>query len=413
MKNGEKIIYEAAFRHNDIFVKVDILHRRPRSWEIYEVKGGTKLTPVYVNDAALQYHVLTGAGIKVSKVFIAHINNTYVRKGPLNIQELFIREDITCQVKENQDFVIEQIKKQRRMIKSKKPPETDRGVHCSDPYDCDFINHCWQHVPQDSVFDLSGRGVDRFALYNKGIIKQRDIPLDTLNAKQRQQVEATLKKQNTFDGEKKVRAFLKTLSYPLYFLDFETFMSPVPPYDGVKPYQNIPFQYSLHYQKRKNGKLYHTEFIAEPDVDPRKPILEQMLEEIPDDVCILTYNMSFEKGILAGLADQFPQHRKTITQWISNIRDLMVPFRQRYIYHWKLKGSYSIKSVTPVMVPELSYDDLEVCNGTAAMDAYFRMCAMKDDPPSLGKIRTDLLEYCKLDTLAMVRILDTLHERSS
>ena len=408
MKNGAKVIYEASFQHDDIFVKVDILHKGLRGREIYEVKAGTKLDPVYVDDAALQYYVLTGAGLKVGKVCLAHINGGYVRKGALDVQKLFTSEDITKQVKEKQPFVIEQLKKQRRMLNGKLP-EIDIGPHCSDPYECDFWDHCWKHIPDDSVFDLCGRGINPFDLYSQKKIKQKDIPLDLLNKKQRQQVVATAKKQNAVN-KKKIREFLTTLSYPLYFLDFETFMGAIPLYDGVKPYQQVPFQYSLHYQNKKGGKLYHTEFLAKPGIDPREPLLEKMLAEIPDDVCILTYNMTFEKKVLEELATQFPKHKKTIEKWIGNIQDLMVPFRQRVVYYWKFKGSYSIKNVLPVLVPQLSYEDLEIADGGAAMDAYHQMGAAKDNPEELAKIRENLLAYCKLDTLAMVRILETLGE---
>ena len=220
---------------------------------------------------------------------------------------------------------------------------------------------------------------------------------------------ATMKKQDAID-KKAIRGFLRTLSYPLYFLDFETFMSAIPLYDGVRPYQKVPFQYSLHYQNRKGDKLYHTEFLAEPGIDPRKPLLDKLLADIPDDVCILTYNMTFEKKVLEGLAAQYPKHKKTIEKWIDNIRDLIVPFRQRDIYFWKFKGSYSIKHVLPVLVPQLSYDGLEIADGGAAMEAYHQMCAAKDNPEELSQIRDHLLAYCKLDTLAMVRILDALSE---
>ncbi|MBU4371780.1 MAG: DUF2779 domain-containing protein [Proteobacteria bacterium] len=408
MKKGSKVIYEASFQYDGIFVKVDILHKGSRGWEIYEVKAGTKLDPVYVDDAALQYYILTGAGIKVGKAFISHINGGYVRKGALDVQKLFTSEDITKQVKEKQLFVIEQLKKQRRMLKGKLP-KIDIGPHCSDPYECDFCDHCWKHIPDDSVFDLYGKGVNPFDLYAQAIIKQKDIPLDLLNRAQRQQVVATAKKQNAVD-KKKIREFLKTLSYPLYFLDFETFMSAIPLYDGVKPYQQVPFQYSLHYQNKKGGKLYHTEFLANSGIDPRKPLLEKMLTEIPDDVCILTYNMTFEKRVLTELSTQFPKHKKAIEKWTDNMQDLMVPFRQRDVYFWKFKGSYSIKNVLPVLVPQLSYEDLEIADGGAAMDAYHQMGAAKDNPEELAKIRENLLAYCKLDTLAMVRILETLGE---
>jgi len=408
INEGLKTIYEATFSYQDVFVKVDILQKGSRGWEIYEVKAGTRLAPVYVDDAALQYYVLTGAGVKVSKVFITHINKDYIRKGALDVQKLFTSENITKLVKEKQPFVVQQLRRQRRMLQGELP-QIDIGPHCSDPYECDFQEHCWQHIPDDSVFDLRGNGINPFDLYAKGKIKQKDIPIDILNAKQRQQVLATIKKQNTIDP-KKIRKFLETLSYPLYFLDFETFMNAIPLYDGVKPYQNVPFQYSLHYQNKKGGKLYHKEFLVQPRMDPRKPLLEKLLADIPEDVCILTYNMTFEKKVLTELATQFPRYKKTIKKWIDNIQDLMVPFRQRDVYFWEFKGSYSIKKVLPALVPQLSYEGLEIADGGAAMDAYHQMCAVKDKPGELEKIRKNLIAYCKLDTLGMVRILEALEK---
>jgi len=406
MKNGTNAIYEASFQYDGIFVKVDILHRGDEGWEIYEVKGGTQLKPVYVDDASLQYHVLAGAGVNISKVFISYINNEYVRGKDLNVHKLFICEDITGQIKEKQSCVTEELKEQRQMLGGK-IPEISIGPHCFDPYDCDFHDHCWQHIPEDSVFDLRGRGVDKYALYAQGIVYQTDILVDSLNKKQSLQVTATLRQQDTVDKEK-VKEFLETLSYPLYFLDFETFMSAIPMYEGVRPYQKVPFQYSLHFQKEKEGELYHKEFLAEPGIDPRKPLLEKLLSDIPEDVCILAYNMAFEKSVLTELADQYPEHAETIEKWKTNMRDLIIPFRQRDVYFWRFKGSYSIKTVLPVLVPELSYEGLKIADGGAAMNAYHEMCASINNPETLEQIRQNLLDYCKLDTLAMVQILDVL-----
>lgn len=409
MAKGAKVIYEATFRHDNIFVKVDILKKGRHGWEMYEVKSGTKMKEVYVDDAALQYYVLSGAGVKVAKICIAHINIEYVRKGALDYWELFNVETVTKQVSGKQAVVREELKKQRKMLAVKLPPKIDIGSHCSDPYECCFMGHCWEHIPEDSVFELAGKGIDKFAYYYDGIVRQKDIPLDNLNSKQRQQVEASLKKKNHLD-KSKVKAFLDTIWYPLYYLDFETFMSPIPQYDGLKPYQQTPFQYSLHFQKKKGGKLYHKEFLAEPGVDPRKPFLERLLTDIPEDACILAYNMAFEKGVLKELAKLFPKRKKEIARRIENMRDLMAPFRERHVYHWRMKGSFSIKKVLPALVPELSYDGLEIADGGAAMEAYHTMCTVKDKPEELEKVRRNLSDYCRLDTLGMVSILNALQQ---
>lgn len=206
-----------------------------------------------------------------------------------------------------------------------------------------------------------------------------------------------------------MRDFLKSLWYPLCFLDFETFMSPIPLFDGTRPYQQIPFQYSLHYLKSDGGKLKHHEFLASPNFDPRKELTEKLINEIPDNACVLAYNMSFEKRILEDLGSWFPEHSDKIENIIGNMKDLMAPFRSKACYLWQMNGSYSIKFVLPALVPGLSYDEMEISNGGMAMDAYSTMC-QTEDPGKLERIRKALQEYCNLDTLGMVRIMEKLRK---
>lgn len=407
IERGTETIYEASFRHDDIFIKVDILRFGTRGWEIYEVKSSTEVKDVHVYDAALQYHILQGTGVPVVKVAVVHINKGYERLGELEIDKLFTIEDVTGAVQELQDVVTVEIDRQREMLQGDQPP-IDIGPYCSDPYECDFRGHCWQHIPEDSIFDLRGRGVNKFDLYREGIIRLEDIPLERLNAAQRFQVEKTLQRKDAVNQEK-LQEFLGTLWHPLCFLDFETFMTAIPPFEACRPYQQIPFQYSLHIQNYKGGELEHYEYLARPGIDPREELLAGLLVQIPDDACILTYNKAFEISVLKNLGTLFQTHRQSVERFIPNIRDLMVLFRSRDVYCWQMKGSYSIKEVLPALVPDLSYEGLEVAHGRMAMEAYHRMCAT-EEPQEVERIRTALLEYCKLDTIAMVRILERLRE---
>ena len=230
-----------------------------------------------------------------------------------------------------------------------------------------------------------------------------------LNSRQRQQVESTLNQRDYIDTEA-VRGFLDDIWYPLCFLDFETFMEAVPPFDGCRPYRQIPFQYSLHIQNSTDSALNHYAYLAEPGKDPRKEILDTLLGRIPEGACIIAWNQSFEIGVLQRLADYFPDKSLQIERWVENFRDLMQPFRSRDIYLWQAKGSYSIKPILPILAPELSYENLEgVSNGGDAMEAYHQM-NNSDDSVEVERIRSELLEYCKLDTLAMVRILDKMRK---
>jgi Domain of unknown function(DUF2779) len=402
---GTETIYEATFLHDGIFVKADILHLGMRGWELYEVKASTGVKDYHVYDAALQAHVMKGAGIEPVRISIVHVNNSYVRHGDLDIRQLFTLADITAQVEELQPFIVEEIIAQRAML-ANDIPAVDIGPHCDDPYECDFSGNCWSHIPEDSVFDLRGRGADRLALYRQGLIRQSDIPLEMLNDTQRFQVESTLTQRDSIDREG-VREFFDSLWHPICFLDFETFMDPIPPFDGTWPYQQIPFQFSLHIQRAPGREIEHHGFLGGAGRDPRPDLLKKLLWLIPEGACVIAWNQSFEIRVLRGLTEMFPAHRDRIERMIANFRDLMVPFRNRSIYLWQAKGSYSIKEILPVFVPELSYEGLEIADGGAAMDAWHVMNSVSD-PAELARVRAALWEYCKLDTLAMVRILERM-----
>jgi hypothetical protein len=402
MEQGVRTIYEATFSHDGVLVMVDILQKGMRGWEILEVKSTTEVKKHHIPDAAVQFYVLEGAGVRVSKASIVHVNNEYVREGQLKVKNLFHIEEVTGKAKDLQDFVRQQVSKQRSMLEGRKPA-IDIGPQCSDPYDCDFVDLCWKHIPEDSVFDLKERGVDKFSLYREGIIRLRDIPLDILNPKQRFQVESTLGRKNHVSKEK-VKEFLTSLRYPLCYLDFETFGTAIPLYDGSWPYQQVPFQYSVYVQKRKGAELEHHEFLAEPGKDPREELLKGLLAVIPDSACIVAYNAAFEQRILTDLADLFTRHRTRLNRIIGSFVDLMQPFKNRHIYHWQMKGSYSLKQVLPALVPKMSYDGMEISDGSMAGQAYLDMGRI-DDPKELKRVRKALLEYCKQDTLGMAEIV--------
>ena len=405
IERGTKAIYEATFTYDDVFVKADIIVRNRGCWDLYEVKSSTSVKEHYWDDVAIQYYVLTGCGIPVHKVYLVHINNSYLRQGDIVPEELFVPQDITGIVKEKQASIPEELAGMRAMLRGKMP-RIDIGPHCDDPYECDFKDHCWQHVPEDSVFSLRGRGIDQWELYRQGVIRLADVPLDSLNLMQRMQVEYFLGRKSHAEP-KKIREFLKKIGYPVCFLDFETFGSAIPLFDGTRPYQQVPFQYSLHRIDAKGKEASHFDFLAQPGVDPRKEMVEKLLGEIPEGACVLVYNIAFEKRVLRELGESLPKLRKRLNAITEGMIDMMEPFKARDIYDWRMNGSYSLKSVLPVLVPEMTYKDLEIRDGAMASEAYFTMGEITDSA-EMARLRKALLEYCKQDTLGLVLLLEKM-----
>ncbi len=407
ISQGCRTIYEAAFSYDDIFIKADILNLTDDGWDMYEVKASTGVKAYHQDELSLQYHVMKGAGLPLSRVFLVHVNNQYVRQGPIDVDNLFHKHDITASARDKQVFIQEEIKRQRAMLQGAEPV-IDIGRQCQEPYKCDFIGHCWSHIPSPSVFNYRGMGKpDSFALYRQGIIKMEDVSPDLLNWRQKLQHAGTLYQKSHIDVEA-VRTFTQSLWYPLCFMDFETtYKNPIPLYDDTRPYQQVPFQFSLHVIREAGGELEHHEFLADGSENPQKEFIERLLSVIPRDACILAWNKGFEVGRLREVAATFPEKKGDIDGLIENTCDLMTPFKNKSIYHWRFNGSYSIKDVLPALVPELSYDTLDISDGEAASTAWVQMIQSGDEKQQ-ATIRKQLLQYCHLDTLAMVRILESM-----
>lgn len=403
---GHTVIYEAAFQYNGVMAAVDILVKENGTWKAYEVKSTTGVREAHVTDAALQYYVITHAGIPLEDISIVHLNNQYTRMGRLEISLLFNAVSVRKEVLELQPFIATQIPRLKEVLTLPDAPTIDIGEHCWIPYGCDFIGHCWKHIPLPSVFDISRLGKKRFELYRQGIVKFEDIPDSfELNDHQRLQVASHLNQSEHIDRPA-LKEYLGGLSYPLYFLDFETFNPAVPLYDHSRPYQQIPFQYSIHYKKDCAAELRHAEFLANGAGDPRPAFIEQLLYKTRMPGTILTYNQGFEKTRLKEMAIDFPQHAADLEERMSRIKDLMPPFQQMLYYTPGMNGAYSIKEVLPALVPDLRYDNLPINNGVDAGLGFEQM--VYDLTSDHSALRDNLLAYCKMDTLAMVRILERL-----
>jgi hypothetical protein len=404
---GAATIYEATFSHDQILVKADILHSGAEGWELYEVKSTTKEKENFLDDIAIQYYVLTGAGLHVAKACLVHLNREYVRQGPIEAGKLFTTVDLTEEIRSMQPDVIARLAAMRAMLQADMP-DIDIGPQCSTPYTCRFHGHCWAHIPENSVFDFRGQGrPNGFDLYRNGTVKMEDVPHKILGWRQKLQLDGILHQKNHFD-KKAVKEFLDSLWYPLCFMDFETtYMVPLPLFDGMRPYEQLPFQYSLHVIEKEGREPVHYEYLAKEMKNPCEEFLANLLAVIPAGACILVWNQAFEKRILRELAGKFPGRKDEIDAVVENIRDLMIPFRDKSIYHWKFGGSYSIKNVLPALVEGYSYEDMAISNGGMASGAWVGM-VKEIDMEIRGRVYMELFEYCHLDTMAMVRILESI-----
>ena len=414
LESGVKVIYEAAFKVNGLLSICDILVNRGNYFDIYEVKSSTGVSDVYIRDIAFQCYVLKECGIAFRNAYIVHINNQYTRKGELNLHELFKTEKVTDEALAVIDEIPQTIPDIFDLIKSKHEPLMDIGPHCFSPYACQFKGYCWNKIPENSVFNLQ-QNRKKFELYNQGIISFQDILAAGINLKpsQKMQIDAELYGDEYIDRAN-IAKFLDQLRYPLCFFDFETFQPPVPLFENTRPYQQIPSQFSLHVLEQEGAALQHYEFRAIEGEDSREPLIREMIRLIPLGACVLAYNMTFEKSIIKALAKDFPAYARELMIIHNNVRDLMTPFQKHYYYNKSMKGSHSIKYVLPALFPddpELSYTKLGlVHNGGEAMTAYLSLTSLPEE--ERVKIRRALLEYCKLDTLAMVKLWEKLREVS-
>lgn len=414
IQQGTPIITEATFSYQGLFCMVDILKNvGSNAVELYEVKSSTGMHDIYYDDAAFQRYVLTMAGYQVERVCLVHINNRYVRHGELDLSELFHIEDITREAAAAHESVAANILRFEDYMGQQKEPDNTIGEHCFHPYACGFFGYCTKHLPRPNIFDIAGmREKTKWQHYQNGTISFPDLQANgKLNKKQSLQVDIELSGKPHIDRDA-IREFLSTLSFPLYFLDFETFAPAIPPFDGVHPYEKIPFQYSLHYVEKEGDEAKHKEFLACPCEDPRRVLAEQLCADIPMDVCTTAYNMGFEKSVIAALADLFPDLRNHLMNIHGNMKDIMIPFAQKHYCLKEMNGSYSIKYVLPALCPNdpsLDYKNLEgVQNGNDASAAFASMATMA--PEERNRTRENLLKYCGLDTLAMVKVWEKLNE---
>jgi len=411
-----KPLFEAGFIHNmdegNIFARVDILLPVGKDeWDIIEVKSSTKVKELNLHDVAFQKYVCEKSGLKIRKCFLCHINNQYIKKGDIKVDELFEVENVDEKIGEKYAPVEDKIKELFEVIRLEKCPEVTPEEIVSAEYADIATDSFYDSLPEENVFELYNiRKKKAMELYQEGVIKIKDIP-DNFKLTDKQKIQKSQSGKKThYVNKKMISTFLESLEYPLYYLDFETFSTAIPLFDNSKPYQQIPFQFSLHIVKEKGAKPEHISFLADGMEDPRLKFLKALKKDLGDKGSIVVYYESFEKGRIRESIEAFPDYNEWGQGILERVVDLLHPFKNFHFYHPNQKGSASIKKVLPIFSEDVKYGDLVIANGADASLSYYK--SHFEDVPAKEKatIREALEKYCELDTYAEIILVDKLNE---
>ena len=405
---GATILYEAAAVQDGTVVRADIMTKNDDgSWDLIEVKSSTYVKEVHMEDLGVQKYVLEKAGYKINLTAILHINNAYERDGEIDLKALFILSEL--QVDPAALGVSERIATFRAIVEQQEAPEIGIGERCTKPYPCDFKEHCWASVPKDSVWKIGGIKKKLAAdLWRRGIKRITEVPPATkLSAKQGRQVDVT-KSGHTFIDKRAIRNHLDGLKFPLHFLDFEAVAPGLPPYDGLKPFETLPVQASIHTLASRDARVEHFEFLADPERDPRKPMAEFLASKIAPSGSVIAYNASYEGKCLKTLYNETTDLGGIMVGLKERLWDIAAPFRAGHYMTQEFNGSWSLKKVLPVLVPTMTYTDLTIGEGGSASALYWEAMCGRLTGPEREKVFAALIKYCAYDTLAMVEILRVL-----
>jgi len=405
-----KPLFEAGFSGNRLYCRVDILNPVGEDeWDIIEVKSTNEVKDEQLHDVAFQRHCCQTAGLKVQRCHIMHLNREYIKQGEIDPNKLFVTEDVTDRLDEFTDGLEDRVTDMLAIISSDNCPEVSIGQHCNTPYACLLQEECWAHLPEHHVMTLYyGKKLGE-ELLGKGILDIANIPEGVvLNGKQQIQKKCVIRGQPHIN-EKEIQRFLNGLKYPLHFVDFETFATAIPIYDGTSPHQNIPFQFSLHLLRKPGAKPAHYYYLAEGKHDPRPGFLAELKKHIGPEGSILVYYEAFEKSRLKELARAFPEYKEWIDGILERIADLIVPFKDFSYYHPKQLGSASLKHVLPSL-SNLSYDEMEIAEGMMASQKFMEAAFGNMSEEEQQKIRANLLAYCGQDTGGMIEIINRLRQ---
>ena len=414
MKEKAPIIFQATISGKNLFARADIIryNKEMGAWDIIEVKSATEIKDIYIDDLSFQKICFEKAGVKVGKIFLMHVNNQYIKDGEIDPQEFFIINEITEAVNENLEETNIQIKNALEILKIKEEPDVQILRQCKKPYTCPFIFYCWKDFPDHSIYSIGSSLINEKnlkTLLDAGIIEIKDIPSELLKKEKLIKHHHAVKHDLVHIEKENIKEELSEIKYPIYYLDYETYAPAIPIIDAYRPYQRVVFQYSLHVQESPNSELKHYYFLANDLPDPTIALSKTLAERIGKTGSVIAWNMGFEKGCNTEMGRRAPEYQEFYEDINNRTVDLMIVFKKGFYVHKEFRGSASLKKVLPVLVPELSYNDLDIGEGMLASNTWGDMVTKNISQEEKDEIYNNLLAYCELDTLAMVKILEKLN----
>jgi len=420
MDSRTPTIFQATFIEDGFIARNDALvwDAENNCWNLYEIKGTNSLKEGgtdhnHIDDLTFQASVMARADVPIGKYFLLHLNKDYVRFGALNVAELFLIEDQTEKVIAGLPFLEEQMKIAKEYLNNKIEP----GGGCECIYNgrsrhCTTFKYSNPEVPDYSVHDISRIGTSKkklATLVDGKIYDMLDIPEDMeLSDVQVNQINVHRRQKSMIDidgiGEE-----IKDLQFPLYFFDYETYAPAIPAFDGFRPYQRIPFQFSLHILESPDAKMIHKEYLHEERSDPSAKVAELLNEWIGAKGTVIAWNKSFEAGVNRELGERMPEYKEAMERINNMLYDLMDVFKKQHYVHPKFKGSTSIKKVLPALA-DISYDSLVIKEGGQASNSWWEMTSPKTPPETSEHISKHLKIYCGQDTYAMYAIWEKLYK---
>jgi hypothetical protein len=403
-------IFEAGFSAEGGLAFADVMlpvrEAGQRAWRMVEVKSSTQVKDYHRDDIAIQAFIARSAGVQLSGIALAHIDSSWVYPGGGDYQGLLLENDLTEEAFGRAEEVQTWIAGAQVIANKRKEPLRATGSHCDQPYACGFLAHCQGQEPQAQYPVHWLPRIQTKALKEhieeEGAGDLRHVPDGLLSDRQLRVKKHTLSNKVFFDGAG-AAADMAPHKLPAYFLDFETIQFAVPIWQGTRPYQQIPFQFSVH-RLGRTGKLDQQSFLDLSGEDPSRRFAQALIAQCGKQGPVFVYNAGFETARIRELAQRFPELAPSLLAINERVVDLLRVAEQRY-YHPSQQGSWSIKKVLPAVAPDLRYSDLEgVQDGGMAMKAFLEAIAAVTTGIRKTQIEKQLLDYCGLDTYAMVRL---------